>query len=113
MLEFIGDDATIAPKVKDALPKNPKDFFEKIISNVKKLYKCGLVHADLSAFNILNYNEKPVLIDFSQCTILDSSRAQEYLERDIRNVSNFFKKIGMKIDQLKVKGEIVSSAKEN
>jgi len=72
VLEFIGDNGMIAPKLKDEIPKNPKEFFEKIISNIKKLYKAGLVHADLSAFNILNCNEKPVFIDFSQCTSLEA-----------------------------------------
>ena len=106
VLEFIGDDGIFALKLKDEIPKNPKEFFEKIIANIKKLHKAGLVHADLSAFNILNYNEKPVFIDFSQCTTLESSRADEYLERDIRNICNFFKKIGLKADESKAKREI-------
>ena len=106
VLEFIGDKGMIAPKLKDSLPKNPKMFFDKIVENMKKLHKAGLAHADLSAFNILNYNEKPVFIDFSQCTTLESSMANEYLERDIRNVCNFFKKIGLKVDEKIVKKQI-------
>ena len=106
VLEFIGDNDVIAPKLKDALPKSPKDFFNKIIGNMKKLHKAGLVHADLSAFNILNYNEKPVFIDFSQSTTSEGSRTNEFLERDVRNVCNFFMKIGLKVDESKVKKEI-------
>ena len=106
VLEFIGDDGMIAPKLKDEIPKNPGDFFDKIISNMKKLHKAGLVHADLSAFNILNYNERPVFIDFSQCTTLKSSMAKSYLERDIRNICNFFRKSGLKLDEEKVKKDI-------
>ena len=106
VLEFIGDDGIIAPKLKDEIPKNPKDFFEKIISNMKKLYQAGLVHADLSAFNILNFKDNPVFIDFSQCTAIDGSRAGEYLDRDIRNINNFFRKIGLKIDDAKIKKKI-------
>ena len=106
VLEFIGSDGMIAPKLKDAYPKNPKEFFKKIIANMKKLHKARLVHADLSAFNILNDDEKPVFIDFSQSTTLESSRADEYLERDIRNVCTFFNKIGLNADQAKVKKQI-------
>ena len=107
VLEFIGDEGFIAPKLKDKIPRNKKDFFDKIIINMKKLHKAGLVHADLSAFNILNYNEKPVFIDFSQSTTLDSSMANEYLERDIRNVCNFFRKIGLEADNDKIKEIII------
>ena len=106
VLEFIGEDDIIAPKLKDSMPKNPKEFFSKVIENMKRLHKAGFVHADLSPFNILNYNEKPVFIDFSQCTNLKGSRANEYLGRDIRNMCNFFKKIGLRVDEAKVKQQI-------
>ena len=76
------------------------------MANMKKLHKAGLVHADLSAFNILNNNEKPVFIDFSQCTTFESSRAKEYLDRDVRNICNFFRKLGLKLDEVKIKKEI-------
>ena len=100
-LEFIGN-KEVAPKVKDRIPKNKKNFFDKIIKDVQKLYKAGLVHADLSQFNILNFKEEPVFIDFSQCTLKRNPRAEEFLERDVRNICNFFNKIGLKVDKDKV-----------
>ncbi len=113
VLEFIGNDGAISPKLKDAHPKYPREFFEKIISNMKRLHQAGLVHSDLSAFNILNHNESPVFIDFSQCTTLDTSRANEYLQRDIRNICNFFKKIGLKADEAKVREQITKIKHKN
>lgn len=107
LLEFIGSKEA-APKLKDTIPENPKQFFEKTIENMKRLHKANLVHSDLSAFNILNYNEKPVFIDFSQCTSLKNPRAKEFLERDIKNTCNFFNKIGLETDKEKVKEEIVN-----
>ena len=107
VLEFIGNEDYLAPMLKDKKPKNPKEFFNKIIENMKKLYKAGLVHADLSGFNILNYNDIPVFIDFSQTTSLEDSRAQEYLERDIRNICIFFRKIGLDANEKKMKEKIV------
>ena len=83
VLEFIGKEDKIAPRLSVEKPKNAKRFFDKIIDNIKKLYEAGLVHADLSAFNILNDNEEPVFIDFSQSTTLNSLSAQEYLERAV------------------------------
>ena len=107
VLEFIGKGAEIAPRLMVQKPKNPKEFLGKILENIKKLYRAGLVHADLSPFNILNNDEEPVFIDFSQTTILESSRAEEFLERDIRNVCNFFKKLGLKLDEEKIKKKII------
>lgn len=107
VLEFIGENGFIAPKLKDSIPENLKEFFDKIILNMKKLYKAGLVHSDLSAFNILNCDETPVFIDFSQCAATQSSRANEFLERDIRNICRFFGKLGFKADEAKVKKEIL------
>ncbi len=98
VLEFIGKEDRIARKLKDEIPKNKKAFFDKIVENMRKLYKAGMVHADLSAFNILNFEEKPVFIDMSQSTILRNLRGEEFLERDVRNVCNFFSKIGLKSD---------------
>ena len=108
VLEFIGKNADIAPMLKDKIPKNKKEFFEKIVENMRKLYKAGLVHADLSAFNILNFEEAPVFIDMSQATVLRHPRAEEFLTRDVRNVCVFFKKIGLKVNEKNVMRKIIS-----
>lgn len=94
LMEFIGN-SNIALKLKDEHPKDNKIFFNKIIENVRKLYTSGLVHADLSQFNILNYDENPVFIDFSQCTSIKDPNAEEYLERDVKNICTFFRKLGL------------------
>ena len=90
--EFIGDEIP-ASKLKDEIPRHPGQFFDKIIDNMRKLYKAGFVHTDLSAFNILNHNESPVLIDFSQCTTLENQNAMDYLRRDVKNVCIFLRKL--------------------
>jgi len=106
--EFIGE-KEVAPKLKDKIPKNMKKFFDNLILQITKLYKGGLVHADLSHFNILNDDEKPVIIDLSTCTPTDSPMADEYLDRDIRNVCSFFKRYGYE----KNKDEIVLKIKKH
>ena len=64
---------------------------------MKKLYQKGLIHGDLSQFNILNYNEDPIFIDFSQATTTEASNAEELLKRDIKNICHYFhKNFGLK-----------------
>ncbi len=106
VMEFIGDEGEAAPKVKDLIPENPKEFFEKVIAGMQKLHKAGLVHTDLSQFNILNYNEEPVFIDMSQATTLENHNAEDYLTRDIKNICTFFRKIGVKADEQEVRKKV-------
>lgn len=94
VMEFIGN-ALPAPKLKDRIPQNPAIFHEQVVSSIKSLYDSGLVHGDLSSFNILNWDDKPVLIDFSQGTTRNSPLAKELLQRDIKNVTHFFAKLGV------------------
>jgi RIO kinase 1 len=106
--EFIGDEQA-APPLKDAYPEDPEKFFKKTIKQMKLLYKIGLIHGDLSSFNILNYKERPVLIDFSQATMIKTPNSQELLERDVKNILQFFKKLGIEADfeetLLKIRGK--------
>lgn len=99
VMEFIGDDEGACQKLKNQPPKDPKKFLGEIIEEMRKLYKAGLVHADLSGFNILNRDEKPVFIDMSQSTPLDNPNAKQFLERDVRNVCLLFKKFGVKCNE--------------
>jgi RIO kinase 1 len=92
--EFIGDEEA-APPLKDAVPTNVKKFFNDVVKEMKNMYKVGLIHGDLSSFNILNYNEKPVLIDFSQTTLVRTPNSEELLERDVKNILQYFKKHGI------------------
>lgn len=110
VMEFIGDDHA-APKLTRAAPENPTAFYEAVMENMKKLHKANLVHGDLSPFNILNYNEKPVFIDFSQGTVLTAANADELLERDIRNIHVYFTKLGLKLKQDEMKRRIKENKK--
>jgi RIO kinase 1 len=90
VMELIGDNNHLSPMLKDANPTEPKVFFDKIVDNIAKLYSKGLVHGDLSQFNILNHNEEPVFIDFSQATITKNMQAEELLRRDVNNLVSYF-----------------------
>lgn len=106
LMEFIGH-TDPAPELKNHPPKDPQKFFKQVVENMKKLYTKGLIHGDLSQFNILNHDEHPVFIDFSQSTMKDDSGSAELLKRDIHNLANYFRKQGVKVDEEAVYKKIV------
>jgi RIO kinase 1 len=99
IMEYIGFESIPAPKLKDI--KSPKDtikLLNEILYFIKNLYqKANLVHGDLSEFNILYHNQKPVVIDISQAVTTQHPKAEIYLVRDITNVFNYFEKIGVEV----------------
>ena len=99
IMEYIGFGSIPAPKLKDIkFPKEPIKLLNEILGFIKTLYQnAKLVHGDLSEFNILYHNQKPIVIDISQAVTTDHPKAEVYLVRDIKNVFNYFDKIGVEI----------------
>ena len=98
IIEFIGDEkGNPAQPVRNQPPKNPEEFFNKLLVQLKKFVHEGkLVHGDLSNYNILNQNEEPIIIDVSQSVVLDNPISHELLQRDIKTLVNEYKKLGVK-----------------
>lgn len=97
IMEYIGFESIPAPKLKDIkTPKNPLELLNEILVFIKELYqKANLVHGDLSEFNILYHNQKPFFIDISQAVTIQHPKAEVYLVRDIKNIFNYFHKLGI------------------
>ncbi len=72
--------------------RNPKEILEMIIDEVKKMFERGIVHGDLSQFNILISENGIWIIDFPQSVDADSELADEYLQRDVKNILLYFEK---------------------
>jgi len=98
VMEFIGENYTPAPLLKEKLPQNLEKAYDNIIKIIYNLYhKAELIHGDLSEYNILNFNEKLYVIDWSSAVNIYAPNARELLFRDIKNISIFFSKNGVKI----------------
>ena len=92
IMEYIGDATKPAPMLKDVLLRNPQKIYDEIIGFITKMYRIKIVHADLSAFNILMFRQKPYIIDVGQGVLLDHPSSSEFLKRDIHNIVHYFKK---------------------
>jgi RIO kinase 2 len=73
--------------------EEPMIFLEEILTNMKKAYKAGVVHSDLSEYNILiDKNTHVWIIDWPQYISKTHHNAEEILERDIGNITYYFER---------------------
>jgi RIO kinase 1 len=71
----------------------------------------GLVHADLSAYNLLWWQGRLVVIDLPQAVEFTTNPdAFELLHRDVANVGEWFSRRGVAVDVEAVYAELVSVA---
>jgi RIO kinase 1 len=88
IMEFLGRDGKPFDKLKD-IENFDIDDYNTIMKMIDDLYNAGLVHGDLSEFNILYDNKKFYFIDFGQSVSSKNPKAKELLERDRQNIKNF------------------------
>jgi RIO kinase 1 len=102
VMELIGDrKGKAAPRLKDVrfegLTSEEEDakwtdIYIQMLTYMRILYQtCRLVHADLSEYNVLYHEGKQWMIDVSQAVEHDHPRSLEFLRKDIKNVSDFFR----------------------
>lgn len=77
----------------------PEWYLDEILRQAKTAYSMGVIHADLSEFNIFVSEDEVQLIDWPQYITPDHPQADEILERDISNIlTHFYRKYGIKRD---------------
>jgi RIO kinase 1 len=110
VIDFIGDDyGNPAPQLKKVGPPDPKKNFKQLIRDMKKMYEIGLVHGDLSEYNILVNGDSLVIIDVGQTVSKEHPMAEEFLERDVNNLIRYFSEFGIKANKEDIIKEIKSA----
>lgn len=92
VMEFLGQKGIPSALLKDVVLENPSSFLDSILFNMKRMHSIGLVHGDLSPFNIVVHSGKPYFIDLGQAVLLEHPKSSFFLERDLRNVLDYFRK---------------------
>ncbi|KAF9450585.1 RIO1-domain-containing protein [Macrolepiota fuliginosa MF-IS2] len=99
VMTFLGDEEGWAsPRLKDAsLPADTLNtLYMELVLIVRHLFhRCKLVHADLSEYNILYHQNHLYIIDVSQSVEHDHPSAFDFLRNDIKNVEDFFGRLGV------------------
>jgi RIO kinase 1 len=105
LMQFLGDTERTAPRLVEARLSavEIRRAAAELIANLELLVGAGYVHADLSAFNLLWWQDKLWLIDFPQAVdVTTNPHAFEYLHRDLTNIGRWFARHGevIAIDEL-------------
>ena len=117
-MRYLGDAGGPAPRLQDVRLDAPEPFLPAVLAGVESLAQAGVVHSDLSAFNILVCEGKPFFIDFSDAIRVDRTggvpwirltQARNALVHGLGALENYFRKYGLSIDVAPIADRIVAS----
>ena len=91
---------------KDGKPENTllesevdENDYHQSITLISDLFKkAKLVHGDFSEYNIFKTDDGLVVFDLGSAVDLRHPNSKEFLKRDINNITRFFKKRGMIVE---------------
>jgi RIO kinase 1 len=87
------DDGNAAPRLNDVelSAETAREYHAFLINQVVRILCAGIVHGDLSEFNILVGSDGPVIIDLPQAVdAAGNNHAKDMLARDVNNLANYF-----------------------
>ena len=94
LMELVtGDDGNAAPRLNDVelSAETAREYHAFLINQVVRMLVAGIVHGDLSEFNILVGSDGPVIIDLPQAVdAAGNNHAKDMLARDVTNLANYF-----------------------
>ncbi len=92
----------------------PEWYLDEILRQVKITYSMGIIHADLSEYNVFVSEDGVQLIDWPQYITPEHPQADEILERDISNIlTHFYRKYGIKRELSETVSEVKSGAEKS
>ncbi len=116
-MRYLGSDDGPAPQLKDLRLDLPEAFLTRTLDATKALVRSGIVHGDLSAFNILVHEGAPWFIDFSGSLRVDRlgmspwkrlREARLLLKRDLEALLGYFRRYRLSFQVEPLVSELIS-----
>ena len=101
LMQLLGDHGVAAPRLVAArlTPAELAVAHAQVVADLAALTRAGLVHADLSPFNLLWWRRRVWLIDLPQAVdLVANPHGFDLLHRDVTNVSTWFARHGHACD---------------
>lgn len=98
VMGFIGRDGVPAPLLREVELADPETFYRRLLDEMWLLYARGeLVHGDLSEYNIMVWEDAPVIFDLAQAVLRVHPMSDVLIRRDIDNVNGYFGSLGVEV----------------
>lgn len=106
-MQYLGGPDAVAPMLQHARLDDPLRFLEETMGGVEGLAEAGVVHSDLSPFNILVHEEKPWFIDLAAGIRVDRlgmppwvrlNEALRSLEKGMEALKRYFRRYDLTLD---------------
>ena len=109
IMDYIGDEVGGAPTLQEVHldSTEARILYECTVHNIELMLANGIIHGDLSAYNILYWDGEITLIDFPQIVTPENNRnAFPIFRRDVQRVCEYFSHQGVKTDAAKLVEQI-------
>ncbi|MBM3110753.1 serine protein kinase RIO [Pseudomonas sp. P66] len=110
LMELVADEhGDAAPRLNDVYlePDQAREYHAFVIRQIVLMLCTGLVHGDLSEFNVLLGPEGPVIIDLPQAVdAAGNNHAFSMLERDVGNMAAYFGRFAPELRQTRYAHEM-------
>jgi len=94
VMQLITDaNGDVAPRLNDIVLSETQAILDHAVMmhNVARMLSVGVIHGDLSEFNVLQDEFGPVIIDLPQAVDASgNNNAKKMLERDVQNMTNYY-----------------------
>ena len=113
LMEWISVDGDTAPRLAQTRPQPDllRSYYDQLREAMATMAQAGMVHGDLSAYNILAAGERLVVIDLPQVVDLVGNPAgMDFLLRDCTNVCGWFRSRGLEVDGQDLFAELLAHA---
>ncbi len=113
LMEYLGDREGAAPQLAAARlsPVEVRQAWSEVVEGLRRITAAGWAHGDLSAYNLLWWQDRVWFIDLPQAVdIAANPGGLDFLHRDVCNVAAWFRRRGIEDDPEEVFADLLSVA---
>jgi RIO kinase 1 len=114
-MQYLGGPDSVAPMLQHVRLEEPERFLHATTTGVEGLAEAGIVHSDLSPFNILVYQDQPWFIDLAAAIRVDRlgwppwvrlNEALRATEKGMAALGRYFRRYGLELDSQELLGRV-------